>query len=47
MVKTHQNLQLLTRDVVHELSIFSSKKRTSEILFIDKWYRPGEKQNRA
>ena len=26
MVKTHQNLQLLARDVVHELSIFSSKK---------------------
>jgi len=22
-------------------------KRTSEILFIDKWYRPGERQNRA
>ena len=25
----------------------SSKKRTSEILFIDKWYEPGDKQNRA
>ena len=25
----------------------SSKKRTSEILFIDKWYEPGEKQSRA
>ena len=80
MVKTHQNLQLLARDVVHELSILesrkhnqavvcsnsgglqsrstpqriglcrkasSSKKRISEILFIDKWYEPGEKQNRA
>ena len=26
MVKTHQNLQLLARDVVHELSILESRK---------------------
>ena len=28
MVKTYQNLQLLARDVVHELSILESRKTT-------------------
>lgn len=27
MVKTHQNLQLLARDVVHELSILANRKQ--------------------
>ena len=38
-------------DLLHNGSACATKqavvKRTSEILFIDKWYGPGEKQNRA
>lgn len=32
MVKTHQNLQLLARDVVHELSILESRKYNQAVV---------------
>ena len=32
MVKTHQNLQLLARDVVHELSILESRKHNQAVV---------------
>jgi hypothetical protein len=32
MVKTHQNLQLSARDVVHELSILESRKHNQAVV---------------